>query len=1694
MYYNQNLDKKTTKKILSWFLDNYGPSRTSAFLEELKSVGFHYATEAGISLGFDDLKIPPRKNFILDQAENQITHTERFYRHGRMTAIERYQAVIDIWTTASEKLKEEVIAHFQSTDLFNPLYMMAFSGARGNISQVRQLVGMRGLMSDSAGGIIDFPIRKNFREGLTITEYVISCYGARKGLIDTALRTADSGYLTRRLVDVAHGIMIGTMDCGTKEAFTIYALKAPDSNLVMQSLEKRILGRVCAATNEEISPALAYEIIRRADVRVYGSGVQTSHGRTGVGPASQEGQTGSAATSPRERSYAATNACTNISDSRIRFAKAKLRSSLDIRSPLTCQTSRINGGHTEDICQLCYGWSLAHGRLVSLGEAVGILAAQSIGEPGTQLTMRTFHTGGIFAGGTDAKLFAPHDGVVSFANMADLMEAGGVAQASQGRTGYAAGPPEGSLQSSEASQEGQDKETGAGFAERSYAEQEGRNFGKGQSRSLSHAANAGPSPRYTNAHANKPGASSPPPVRLPQGKKIRTSLGQTAFFSFEKIQLKITSSHDSGFNFAGLNVATPHEAFATPTGGSLKSSKVLTRQESYLSIPAYSLLFVYPGQHIEKNSLCAEISYLMQAKASVGEFQGLVERSYAESSGAQPNAHGQAAWNRGGAISAKGRGEACAALPTQAAPTQSRGEACVTQEGRNFGSEAANAGPSPRSAAPSQSSQESNETRVSETNETPTALPVMTKKVLSDIEGQVYFHRIAERRQKTGVEDIRHVKGVGSLWILNGSLTSTQGRSQCGDFFLGIGKTYGARSNNRLIVANRDQSNGASHRGAKASQSRGVPATRSFALAHVQARGGAISAKGVATLCEACAAVPTQAAPMQSEAQASPLQSPNAYTGQRRSRLSHLNSRHDIFAFQKAKNRIRSSQGLSVYKTKVSRGQSQPPMQRNNLIGSLAQNSATATAVVRSQRHPFLRESIKSSNLSVFSVFWSGGIINKQTVGKISGALQRTFEGAKPRRNWDKGLGVATPREAPVLPGVYLSFAIRARAIYSEAEASWRAQLLQNSGASQWPTGEGPGSADLQRNAGQGWRNVGKGRSYALRSLRHAANTGRAYAEQRRSPRGTAVGAKPARSQGLHHPSLNAGVQDSVASNCELRGKYSSEINNVPEEIDILGLGEMQSLLTQLVQEKNYGQAGERQSLDHLNKVPLQDYQSGAPTRGDRASATKKTTSRIAATRSSYMNSISLHKKHLRQYWIHPVKPSQSAAQVSPTKGSLQSVTTAYSSVSTTTTKGISMTESRIQAPPKLGDALRCDSLAQVILKVLSCRNVSAPWKWSAQGRQEGKQGLLQKSLQRASGALLGETPRDVRGGAASQEGQTGSAATSLRYAASPRKALQVIVRKIHPYVLSNEAALLVHQGEGVSRRQILCELFFEKSKTGDIVQGLPKIEQLFEARRTSTHVQDAIHLRLKSNFIEAAKLYSQVEAARQAIRSIQRILVDEIQMVYQSQGVDISDKHIEIIVRQMTSKVIILDSVGGLQGPSEGPGNGEGVGLAEQEGCNFGKGQRRTLRHAANTGPSARYSNARALTPTPQASQSVAGTSDSRGLNERSRSLPFYADDIIEYSDIVRTLTSVVHSLESDVLAASLPKLRPSSPEFEPIVLGITKRAFLSESWASRASFQEAKKVLMESACESKIDFLSGLKSNLIVGRYIRAGTSFRR
>lgn len=335
-YFNKVADKKALSKIVDDSYRKLGFAVTGELLDGLKQLGFSFATKAGITIGNADIIIPKQKKDILAEADEQVEKVELQYRRGLITEDERYQKVIGIWNGATRRVTDALIA---SLDKFNPVYMMANSGARGNTQQIRQLSGMRGLMADPSGRIIDLPIKANFREGLTVQEYFISTHGARKGLADTALRTADSGYLTRRLVDVAQDVIVREIDCGTEEA--IYVEEIKDGNEVIEKLDDRIAGRI--AREDIIHPETGEVIVQDGEMVEY---------------------------EEAEKIF-------NLGIKRVK-----------IRSVLTCK-SRYG------VCEKCYGRNLATGNTVDIGEAVGIIAAQSIGEPGTQLTMRTFHTGGV---------------------------------------------------------------------------------------------------------------------------------------------------------------------------------------------------------------------------------------------------------------------------------------------------------------------------------------------------------------------------------------------------------------------------------------------------------------------------------------------------------------------------------------------------------------------------------------------------------------------------------------------------------------------------------------------------------------------------------------------------------------------------------------------------------------------------------------------------------------------------------------------------------------------------------------------------------------------------------------------------------------------------------------------------------------------------------------------------------------------------------------------------------------------------------------------------------------------------------------------------------------------------------------------------------------------------------------------------
>ena len=380
IYFNKTFNKSRLKKLIYWSITLFGEKKTVDLIEILKKLGYSYATKAGLSLSIDDLKVPLIKNKLLVHTESKLNYTNQDVEKGYLTSIEYFAQVIDTWNNINDILKQEVINNFKIKDVLNPVYMMAFSGARGNISQVRQLVGMRGLMADPNGRIINFPIQSNFREGLTLTEYVISCYGARKGVVDTALRTATSGYLTRRLVDVAQHVIVRVYDCLTLRGIYLTDLKINNNKKIL-SLKNRLIGRVLAEDiYNTISKVNLHSFFISKSIKSYNLKKKLKK---------------KIALKNQEITH-------ELADILLKNKKPIL-----VRSPLTCQDKNY-------VCQLCYGWSLSSNRLVSLGESVGIIAAQSIGEPGTQLTMRTFHTGGVFSGHSSNEIIANFDGKIVF--------------------------------------------------------------------------------------------------------------------------------------------------------------------------------------------------------------------------------------------------------------------------------------------------------------------------------------------------------------------------------------------------------------------------------------------------------------------------------------------------------------------------------------------------------------------------------------------------------------------------------------------------------------------------------------------------------------------------------------------------------------------------------------------------------------------------------------------------------------------------------------------------------------------------------------------------------------------------------------------------------------------------------------------------------------------------------------------------------------------------------------------------------------------------------------------------------------------------------------------------------------------------------------------------------------------------------
>ena len=334
-FHNTVISKSSLKQIVTDCYQLLSNEDMAVLLDSLKQLGFHYATKSGATIAMSDIEVPHSKPKLIEEAEERAAIIENQYHRGLITEDERYSGVVGVWTETTDRITETIS---DTLDRYGDIYMMATSGAKGNISQIRQLSGMRGLMTNPSGKIIDFPIKSSLREGLSVLEYFISTHGARKGLADTALRTSESGYLTRRLIDVAQDVIIHQEDCGTTEGIWI---SEPEERELLPSLAERITGRLAAS--EVVDPNTGKTIVDRNE---------------------------------------------EIDEEKVNKIIAAGVTKVHVRSPLSCQSR-------QGACQSCYGRDLARGHLVDLNTAVGIIAAQSIGEPGTQLTLRTFHTGGV---------------------------------------------------------------------------------------------------------------------------------------------------------------------------------------------------------------------------------------------------------------------------------------------------------------------------------------------------------------------------------------------------------------------------------------------------------------------------------------------------------------------------------------------------------------------------------------------------------------------------------------------------------------------------------------------------------------------------------------------------------------------------------------------------------------------------------------------------------------------------------------------------------------------------------------------------------------------------------------------------------------------------------------------------------------------------------------------------------------------------------------------------------------------------------------------------------------------------------------------------------------------------------------------------------------------------------------------------
>jgi hypothetical protein len=1276
------------KRLIKWVLLNYGTQKATRFVDHLKTLGFHAATTAGISLGIEDLRIPPIKAIFLQNAENDILDNDLRYQRGQITAVEKLEKALDIWNTTNDTLKNEVIDHFRQTDIFNPVYMMAFSGARGNISQVRQLVGMRGLMADQQGQILDFPIRRNFREGLTVTEYMISCYGARKGLVDTALRTANSGYLTRRLVDVAQSVIIQQLNCETTEGLEVIpSPKHGGADLIGRVLCQPVVnertGKYVARKNTEISPALAAELAL--------------------------------------------------------FPKVV------VRSPLTC---RLNA-----VCQYCYGWDLSKQKLVQLGEAVGVLAAQSIGEPGTQLTMRTFHTGGVFAGEATEKVYAPYAGIIHYSH-------------------------------------------------------------------------------------------------LPRGRKVISRYGEPAFLTVAPVALQITRMTHRG-----------DEECANPS--------------IILRFPAFTLLFVCPGQRV------------------------LFQQSLAELSRVEPKTE----------------------VPT------------LTKD-----------------------------------------VTVGEKELLAPAPGQVYFDnvkfyvkesKLKKSRGKPMPKPIlkyprKDVFGYGFIWILAGHLLRYN-RSHKGDRFTRTFQLLAFETTPAILKPNGKRLT--SQTNSLIGPVSGVDDSCMYTYIHAR-----------------LIPAPTYTNPLVSshyESVASRLllrhnhlrvtqATPSATMQQSFLRQQHGLAQMDVMCkfaaplYSKNKKifaHLNRSVRLQTTVMKIEPGL-QPVDMSSSFIPypRLPRLVALNVRVRGSVGHSGLEQSLQVSDTAT---------VRKYQTNKVTKRLA-TFQTVTESRFIKIWL----------YPRKNLSCAL--------------SDLFQ-------PIAEGPptkwyGRENVIPGPTQPWE---KSEKYDFKGIiirRDSTKRGGPppYPNALYNPK--SVRLSQSNFNGLPRSSAVFQLSSTTAASTPIASwdwRTSKLIHEQPLPKRYFASQATQTLARQCIglivvfreALTTLLSSYARTPLDANYAVQLQtSYREWSTVCQLIPDMPMHTFYTCAETLWQVLRGCTLFAEGLpwRQKTLyklcrlppfqHVLTDGDFSSQPNLSQYAMPAHWYSHHGVFTPATSPfIYQKEAEIRLPEQL--ALTKDS-QHALDREPRLEYSSHPKQW-----------------------ILGQFVRI--GDAVAQGKRSPYAGQVIRLTAT-----HTIIRRVYPYAVSHGSSLFVEHGEFIQKDRPFATLVSLESNAGDIVQGLPKVDELLEAREPVHKMLTSVHAQLATLFLFYSKTYGVREGCRRSLQKIRRVLVEEVQAVYGSQGVFIADKHIEIIVRQMTTNVLIID-----------PGQ--------------------------------------------------------TGL------LP---GDIVD-------LRRVEHLETKGVLA---------SVQYRPILLGITRASLAAESFIAAASFQETKRVLTRAAVEGRIDWLTGLKENVILGRLIPAGTGF--